>query len=214
MHDEDVSDTYFISIDAEKEITSMNKRYFSTRNLVCMAMLAALSVILARLIIPMPAADVRYSIEAVPMAIAGILFGPFAGGIVGFVADLVGCLFSGYGWNPLFAIPPILYGVVPGLLRFMIAKEEKPNFVKILVMILIPAIFGSILWQSLPLSLYYGVKSGKGYWVYVLTRIPQFAVTAPIDSIVIWLLFKTGMFRQLRYWPNADYIDRLNKKGK
>lgn len=173
------------------------KNRFNTRTLVSMAMLAALSVILARLIIPMPAADVRYSIEAVPMVIAGILFGPFAGGLVGLVADTVGCLFSGYGWMPLFAIPPILYGVVPGLLRVMIEREEKPKFWKILIMLIIPAVFGSILWQSFPLSLYYGAKSGKGYWLYVVSRIPQFAITAPIDAIIVWLLFKTGMFKQL-----------------
>lgn len=179
------------------------KSKFSTRALVCMAMLAALSVVLARLIIPMPAADVRYSIEAVPMVIAGILFGPVAGGLVGFVADLVGCLFSGYGWMPLFAIPPILYGAVPGLLRMLVEKEEKPQFIKIFVMLLIPAIFGSILWQSFPLSLYYGAMSGKGYWVYVVSRIPQFAITAPIDAIIVWLLFKTGMFKQLNLWPTT-----------
>lgn len=178
-----------------------NGNLFSTRTLVCLAMLAALSVILARLIIPMPAADVRYSIEAVPMVISGILFGPLAGGLVGLVADTVGCLFSGYGWNPLFSIPPILYGLIPGILSMWIVKEEKPNVLYILVMLLIPAIFGSILWQSFPLSLYYGAMSGKGYWVYVLTRIPQFAITAPIDAVIVWLLFKTGMFKQLKLWP-------------
>ena len=166
-------------------------------------MLAALSVILARLIIPMPAADVRYSIEAVPMVIAGILFGPLAGGLVGFTADAVGCLFSGYGWMPLFSIPPILYGAVPGLLCMLIRNEEKPKFWKILIMVAIPAIFGSILWQSFPLSLYYGVQSGKGYWVYVVTRIPQFAITAPVDAAIVWLLFKTGMFRQMNLWPKS-----------
>ena len=42
---------------------------------------------------------------------------PVAGALVGFVADFVGCLFSGYGYNPLFCVPPILYGVCGGLLR-------------------------------------------------------------------------------------------------
>ena len=72
------------------------------KNLAVCAMLAALSVIFARLIIPMPNAFTRFSIEAIPIVIAGILFGPIAGGAVGFVADLVGCLFSGFGYNPLF----------------------------------------------------------------------------------------------------------------
>ena len=48
----------------------------STRNLAYCALLAALSVVLARLIIPMPNATTRFSIEAVPIVLAGILFGP------------------------------------------------------------------------------------------------------------------------------------------
>ncbi|MGN0976900.1 MAG: folate family ECF transporter S component, partial [Faecousia sp.] len=88
-----------------------NKRGMTTKTLAYCALLAALSVVLARLIIPMPNVSTRFSIEAVPIALAGMLFGPMAGGLVGFCADFVGCLFSGYGYNPLFCVPPILYGV-------------------------------------------------------------------------------------------------------
>ena len=91
---------------------SMNKsttaRPFSTKTLAYCALLAALSVVLARFVIPMPNVTTRFSIEAVPIFLAGMLFGPMAGGLVGFSADLVGCLFSGYGYNPLFCVPPIL----------------------------------------------------------------------------------------------------------
>ena len=66
-----------------------------TRALVTLALLAAISVVLARFIIPMPNVTMRFSIEAAPIIIAGLLFGPVPGAIVGFVADLVGCLFSG-----------------------------------------------------------------------------------------------------------------------
>ena len=116
------------------------------KTLAVCAMLAALSVIFARLIIPMPNAFTRFSIEAIPIFIAGVLFGPLAGGIVGFVADLVGCLFSGYGYNPLFCVPPILYGVLPGLLRFLLLK--KADLWRIAAVYLPPVVIGSILYQS------------------------------------------------------------------
>ena len=48
----------------------------TTRTLTCCALLAALGVVLARLIIPMPNEFTRFSIEAVPTVLAGILFGP------------------------------------------------------------------------------------------------------------------------------------------
>ena len=71
------------------------KTKMATRTLACCALLAALSVVLARLIVPMPNAFTRFSIEAVPIFLAGLLFGPLAGAMVGFAADMVGCLFSG-----------------------------------------------------------------------------------------------------------------------
>ena len=78
------------------------KRSMTTKALAYCALLAAISVVLARLLIPMPNATTRFSIESVPILLSGMLFGPMAGGLVGFCADLVGCLFSGYGYNPLF----------------------------------------------------------------------------------------------------------------
>lgn len=82
------------------------KQAMTTQKLAYCALLVALSVVLARLIIPMPNAATRFSIEAVPIFLAGMLFGPMAGGLVGFSADFIGCLFSGYGYNPLFCLPP------------------------------------------------------------------------------------------------------------
>ena len=89
----------------------------TTKTLTYCALLAALSFALARLVGFMPSAVSRFSIEAIPTFLAGVLFGPLAGGLVGFVADLVGALFSGYGYNPMFCVPPILYGVCGGLFR-------------------------------------------------------------------------------------------------
>ena len=97
----------------------------NVRILATSALLAAISVVLARLIIPMPNETTRFSLEAVPIFIAGMLFGPIPGALVGFVADFVGCLFSGYGYNPMFCIPPILYGLSAGLFRPMLVKKVK-----------------------------------------------------------------------------------------
>ena len=58
----------------------------NVRTLVSCALLAAVSVVLARFIIPMPNETTRFSIEAVPIFLAGMLFGPMAGGLVGFSA--------------------------------------------------------------------------------------------------------------------------------
>ncbi|MBQ9967545.1 MAG: folate family ECF transporter S component [Oscillospiraceae bacterium] len=167
----------------------------TTKTLSYCALLAALQVAMARLFGLMPSEFTRFSIEAVPTVIAGILFGPVAGGLVGFTADLVGCLFSGYGYNPIFCIPPILYGVFGGLFRPMLAK--RMDLWRILLTLLPPVVLGSVLWQSFAL----GFVSGKGFLFFFATRSIQFAITIVVDALIIHLLFKTKVFRHMGVWP-------------
>lgn len=87
------------------------KQAMSVRVLAGCALLTALSVVLSRLMSLIPNELTRFSIEAVPLFIAGLLFGPIPGAMAGFAADFIGCLFSPYGYNPIFCVPPILYGL-------------------------------------------------------------------------------------------------------
>ena len=174
---------------------NVKKTGMTTKTLTYCALLAALQVAMARLFGLMPSEFTRFSIEAIPTVLAGILFGPVAGGLVGFVADLVGCLFSGYGYNPLFCVPPILYGVCGGLFRWMLAK--RVDFWRVLLTIAPAAILGSILYQSWAL----GFVSGKGFWFFLSTRSVQFAITMVVEAVIINLLFRTKIFRQMGVWP-------------
>ncbi len=176
-------------------------RLMTTRTLAFCALLAAVQVVLARLIVPMPAADVRFSIEAVPVFLAGMLFGPLAGGMVGFAADLTGCLFSGYGYDPIFCIPPILYGVCGGLSRYYLARKTSvPRF---LFALLPPVVLGSVVCQSFALAYVYG-KEGA-FTANLLeklgTRSIQFAVTIVVEALLLDLLFKSKLFHRLGVWP-------------
>ena len=181
--------------------TTTNEKPFSTKTLAYCALLAALSVVLARFVIPMPNVTTRFSIEAVPIFLAGMLFGPLAGGLVGFSADLVGCLFSGYGYNPLFCLPPILYGIFGGVFRRYLAA--KPTLPRLGLSFLCPVILGSILWQSAALSFVYNSKgSFTASLIYFLsTRTVQFAVTLVLDVLIIYLLLRTRVFERMGIWP-------------
>lgn len=181
-----------------------SKRTMTTKALAYCALLAALSVVLARLIIPMPNVTTRFSIEAVPIYLAGMLFGPMAGALVGFSSDLVGCLFSGYGYNPLFCLPPILYGVFGGLLRRWLMG--KPGLPRLAVSFLPPVVLGSILWQSAALSYVYNSKgSFQASLVYFLsTRTVQFAVTLVLDVLIIYLLMKSRVFDRMGLWQTSE----------
>ena len=187
----------------ETALTAKHQTTMTTRTLVSCALLAALSVVFARFIIPMPNESTRFSIEAVPIYLAGMLFGPMAGGLVGFCADFVGCLFSGFGYNPLFSLPPILYGVFGGVFRYYLSK--KLSLPRLALGFLPPVVGGSILWQSFALSFVYNSKgSFQASMVYFLTtRSLQFAVTLVLDVLVIYLLMRTRLFERTGIWPAA-----------
>ena len=176
------------------------KPVMATRTMAFCALLAALSVVLARLIIPMPNASTRFSIEAVPIFISGMLFGPLAGGLVGFCADFVGTLFSGYGFNPLFCVPPILYGICGGLFRHYLAGNVTTP--RLFVAWLPPVVLGSVLYQSAALALVYPTGTYLQSLILKLSaRSIQFAVTIVLDVIVTFLLFRAKLFDRMGIWP-------------
>ena len=178
----------------------MQKNKMTTKTMAYCALLTARSVVLARLVIPMPNAFTRFSIEAVPIFLAGMLFGPLPGALVGFAADFIGCLFSGYGYNPLFCVPPILYGAMGGVLTLVTGK--KTNLVALIVGFLVPVVFGSIGYQSFTLAAVYSpMESYKASVLYFLaSRGIQFAVTAVVDVVVIYLLLKSRVFDRMGLW--------------
>ena len=173
----------------------------ATKTLAYCALLAALGVVMARLFGMMPNEYSRFSIEAVPTFIAGILFGPVAGGLVGFTADFVGCMFSGYAYNPMFCLPPILYGVCGGLFRGYLGK--KMSLPRLFLAILPAVSLGSVLWQSFALTYVY-FKDGpflEGFLARLGARGIQFAITMVIDVVIVNLLFKSRIFHHMGVWP-------------
>jgi len=182
----------------KKKIT--RKQRIATRTLAYCALLAALSVVLARLFALMPEESARFSLEAVPIYLAGVLFGPLAGGLVGFSADFVGCLFSPFGYNPLFCVPPILYGVFGGLAQRLLAKKVSVS--RILISLLPPIVLGSIVYQSFTLAfVYYSATFWEGLALKLSTRSIQFAIMLVLDTLVLQLLFQAKIFERIGIWP-------------
>ena len=126
------------------------------------------------------------------------------GALVGFVADFVGCLFSGYGYNPMFCVPPILYGLAAGLFQPMLVRKTS---VWTIALAFLPAItLGSILWQSFALAFVYGGDAKTAFFLTKLaSRSIQFGVTFVIDAAVVWLLYRSKVFTAAKLWPPVKY---------
>ena len=173
----------------KNELVCSRSPVFDVYALSVCALLTALSVVLARLLTVIPSEVSRFSLEAVPIILSGLLFGAVPGALVGFAADLIGCLFSPFGYNPIFCLPPILYGLWAGLLRGYV--WTKPTVWRVALAVFPAALCGSVLWQSAALALVYG---GEAKLAFFLTRLAsrsiQFAVTGVIDTAAVWLLLR------------------------
>lgn len=186
----------------KKKTKIKNGSFLSVRALVCCAMMVAVAVVLARLMSVVPDETSRFSIESIPIFISGMLFGPIAGAIVGFISDLIGCLMSPFGYNPLLCLRPVLCGLLAGLFqKFLVKKFSIPR----LSLAFLPYIlFGCILWQSLALALVYGGDAKLAFFLAKLgTRSIQYAITYIIDVTAVWLLFKSKVFTAAKLWPPA-----------
>ena len=188
----------------KKELYVVPVPVLDTYALTVCALLTALSVVLARLLTIIPSEVSRFSLEAVPILLAGLLFGPLPGAEVGFAADFIGCLFSPFGYNPIFCLPPILYGLWAGLVRRYVWR--RPTLWRAALAVFPAAVCGSVLWQSMALALVYG---GAAKWPYFLTRLAarsvQFAITGCIDALLVWLLIRRNAL--------SPVLRRIKTKG-
>lgn len=110
-------------------------RWMTTSVLVKAGLLAGLSIIFTRVfsfMIPLAGLPaLRIGFGGLPITMAGILFGPLVGGIVGVVADLIGFMMNPMGgtYFPGFTLSAALTGIIPGLMFQQMRKmNQKMNF--------------------------------------------------------------------------------------
>ena len=88
-----------------------NHSKISVRTLTAMALLIAMSIVFSR-VLSISTGFVRFNLGSLPVLLAGILFGPWAGFVVGMVADIIGGVLAGYAINPLITLGAASIGLV------------------------------------------------------------------------------------------------------
>ena len=153
----------------------------STRMLAVLSLLAAMNVIFARFL-SVQAWNVRIGFSFLPLAVAGMLYGPLAAGIVGAVGDIVGALLFPTGaYFPGFTLTAFITGAIFGLCLY-----KKRGWVNIIPAVLLNQIVCSLLLNSLWISVLYG----SPFVPLMQTRAIQCAIVAPVQLVTLWLLAK------------------------
>ena len=150
-----------------------------TRTMILCALLAALSIVLGKLLAINITQNFRLSFENLPILMAGMIFGPVVGAVVGAVADLVGCLIAGYAINPMITLGGILIGFLGGILHRCCGSSKCATFTAVFV----AHIIGSMIVKSLALHLWYGTP-----FSVLLLRIPLYLIIATLESLILCFL--------------------------
>ena len=182
------------------KIKTTHRQRMATRTIACSALLAAISIVMARLMSFAPPPVTRWSLDKFPLFLSGLFFGPLVGAMTGFVADFVGSLMQ-YGFDVIYCLPPILFGLAGGIFQRFLAK--KHSLFRLAISYMVPVVLGAWLWQSFAIA--FKQSSGDALFPTFLTflgsRGIQFAIIAPVEIFIIAMLMRTGIFTRVGVWP-------------
>lgn len=171
----------------------MRKRkvFASTKSLTLMAMLVAMSVVIG--IFCKSVLDFggvfRVTFENLPIILAGMVFGPITGGIVGLSSDIISYLLSGqaYPLNPVVTLGAVSVGIISGLIAKYVVKRR--GYMQIAICEVTSHLIGSMIIKPIGLYAFY-------QWA-VLWRIPIYLGIIPAEIVLLSLLYKNSGFRRL-----------------
>ena len=131
----------------------------------------------------------RITFENLPILLSGILYGPVVGGMVGVASDLLSYLlsFQVYPPNLIVTLGAFMVGLVSGLMARFIVRERGAK--QIALSAAVAHVIGSMIIKTIGLFQFY-------QWA-VLVRIPLYLVIAPLEILLLCLLWKQKSFRKL-----------------
>ncbi|MBR4288068.1 MAG: folate family ECF transporter S component, partial [Clostridia bacterium] len=159
------------------------KRKNKAKFLSVCAILAAFSIVFGKYLAINIGENFRFSLENLPILLAGLYLGPAAGAVVGAVADLVGCLLVGYSINPFITLGAIAIGFISGLIR---NRFHKKSPFCLFLAIAASHLIGSVLIKTTGLSIYYG----SPFLPTLIWRTVIYLCTGAVEFFVLLLLSK------------------------
>ena len=175
----------------------MTKRKFAPplpfKMVAVLAMLAAISIICGKYLAIRGGDILRFSFENLPIIFAGLAFGPFAGVLVGVVADLVGCLLVGYEINPVVTLGAVIIGGLAGVCRMPFANNKEPSLVFLVLSAeLISHLLGSVIVKTIGLSAYYDMP----FFILMAWRLLNYVIIGAFEGAMIYVLLKNPALKQ------------------
>ena len=181
-----------MSVPANSSQTRRSAAKSALKRLVLGAMLAAMSVVIGmfcKSFLNFGGGLWRITFENLPIILAGVFLGPVTGGLVGIVSDLTSYLLSPqiYPPNLIVTFGAFAVGVTAGLMAKLAVRERGTK--QIALSAAVAHVIGSMIIKPIGLFQFY-------QWA-VLVRIPLYLVIAPLEILLLCLLWKQKSFRKL-----------------
>ncbi len=172
-------------------LNNQHKNQLNVRTMAILAMFTAISIVLTRFLVFQPMPSVRLELGNVPIMLAGFMFGPLAGMLVGAAADFVGSIIRGQGFDIPLMLVPMFMGCMAGLLRNYIVKN--PNYIKIVGFTLTVNIIGKMLWTTYWLS----IIIGRPFMEMFPIRVGVYTIIPILEAAVIFGLVSNVAFKRI-----------------
>ena len=164
----------------------------TVQSLTMAAMLTAMSVVIGifcKSLLNFGGGLFRITFENLPIIMAGIMFGPVVGGVVGLATDVISYFLSGqaYPLNIIVARGAVSVGLISGLFSKYVFR--KSGYARIVFPAAIAHVVGSMIIKPIGLFTFYS-------WA-VLWQVPLYIVIAPIEIVILCLMYKNSTVKKL-----------------
>ena len=171
-----------------EKMRKKHRLFKSVATLTLAAMLTAMSVVIGifcKNFLNFGMGLFRITFENLPIILSGIMLGPVCGGVVGCASDLISYFLSSQVYPPNLGATTV--GVASGIVsRYL---DKKRGNVQIIISGGLAHILGSMIIKPIGLFQFYSFA--------VLWRIPLYLLIAPLEIMLICLMFKNKTFRHL-----------------
>ncbi len=182
----------------------------NTSVLVKLALLVAISILLTRFasfrLMIGSVEGVRIGFGHFPVILAGLLFGPMAGCLVGIVADIGGYLIDPAktgAFLPQLTLVAGLHGIIPPVVVAAFGAKRRNGMLAVTTAIGCDAFIATLLLVPLIIQITFGIP----YIVALPARLLTFAIQTPLYVMLAMILLK-----RLAPWQR-DYISGKAKEA-
>jgi ECF transporter S component (folate family) len=149
--------------------------------MVIIALLTAVQIVLSRFL-SLPLWNIKIGFGFLPIMLAGILYGPLAGALVGGLSDFIGAILFPIGpYFPGFTLTAAISGAMFGWVL-----HKRQSFGRVCGVVLFNQLVLGLLINSFWISVLYG----SSYTGLLLSRLVQYAILVPVEVIITWFALR------------------------